>query len=472
MELLSLPNEILAQILEEVGPEDLKRVALSCKTIYGLMKRPLIQHADMKRKYSRIIISDYYSHNFAGHITGSPVQPAFLLRLVLLNDRIAFYPQHLFIGKSTDRLRLGEYEFLPKREFDKEMFADIHDILLKKLHECPYLNDSEARAWGGLIERGCQDAMLAFLMALFPNLRSMRIYPNELSGVSESSFYVHDMVLAIANGFSESEHPLPSPALSKLSYVHMHSSGLDFVDLLPFAALPSMPSISGRGLSCSPLHGTTGIDMSILQSIKLLATRVRSADLVTVLGEVRTLKSFVYQNERSLFQPSTILFALSEHSASTLTNLILINGVDSNLISKITDYYFGTLSGFQTLKEVFVDEKIFFGPISRIIEGEDDAYMASTSKNYKVDRLVDMLPSSIERCSLSGERTGDDDFAALMEGLLELQIDHQLLTGGDSVLKARLPGRENTRLPDTYEIVHFRDRMRLLDEEVVSQPYW
>lgn len=470
-ELLNLPNEILVLILEEVDPEDLEQVALSCKTVYRLMKRTLIKHADMKRKYSHVIVSKFFIPIIVGNTPRSPLHPASLLRDVLLNNRISFYPQHLAIGQSTDRLRLGERQVLPQREFDKEIFGNIHDILLKRLHECPYLNDHEAQVWGEFIGQGCQDAMLAFLITLFPNLRSMRIYPNEFSGVSKSKFFVHDMVLAIANGFSDSEHPPRSHALSKLFNVYMHSVGLDLGDLFPFAALPSVRSISGRDLSCLHLNEAIGLDMSALQSIKLLATGVKCHDLAKFLGETTRLKRFIFQNEIAKFQPRKILSALLERAASTLTQLVLINGVGSIVRNKMADYYFGTLSGFQSLKLVFVDEKIFFEPVSCIIEGENDAYIPSIAKNYKVQPIIDMLPASVQDCWLSGEPAIDDDFAALMEGLLELRID-QFQQTHHLVMKAGLPGLEDNRISNKDEIIHFRKFIRIDEREVIAQPYW
>lgn len=413
-QLLSLPTEIVAQVLEEVGPDDIEQVALLCKIFFVIVKNVLREHTQMKSKYRRVV--------FGGLFTRNPsVQPASLLRDVLLNERLVFYPQEIVIGRLSERA----WNQTPDLHHEG-IFGDVHDILSRKIQECSYLNDYSAQSLRKVIAQGKSDAMVAFLITLLPNLRSMRIYPNYYAGRG-SRRCVLDAVLAIAKAYSATELPLSTPALSKLSAVELY--GVDFGDLLYIAALPSIRSMIGRRLTCNRSDGTFGTDFSRLQTIKLFRCIVSYDDLVKLLGCIKALKVFTYCNENHNFHPRRILAALSEHAARSLTQLAITSHSEPANRNNLADYYFGALWRFRSLKDCFLDAKIFFRPIDCIVDlverGLDlNVCIESKSKSYKVSRLMDMLPKSIESCHLLGDTCGstkDDVLVGLMAGLPELK---------------------------------------------------
>lgn len=425
-QLLSLPIEIVLQILEEVGPEDIEQVALSCKTAYVLVKKALREHVQRKSKYSRVV--------FGGLFTRNPsVQPASLLRDVLFNEKLVFYPQDIIIG------RLSERAWNPAPDLHHEgIFGDVHNILSRKTHECSYLNDYDAQSLRKVIAQGKTDAMVAFLITLLPNLRSMHVYPSYYSGRG-SSRCVLEAVFIIAKAYSATELPLSTPALSKLSVVELY--GADFGDLLSFAALPSMRSMIGKRLTCNRSDGTFDIHFSGLHTIKLFRCIVNYNDLVKLLRGIKALEVFIYYNENHNFHPRRILAALSEHAAHSLTQLAVTSHSKPANANNLANYYFAALWRFRSLKDCFLDAKIFFRPIDCIvdlIEGGLDLNVCTEPrlKNYKVARLMDMLPKSIESCHLLGDTCESNQDAVLV------------------ALMAGLPELKSIRLPNLCEIVY------------------
>lgn len=444
LSLLSLPNELLVQILEEVRSRDIEQLTMTCKTIYMLAGKRLERHAEMRRQYIQVAFSNKSDAAIGKHLTPTSTiaPPARILRNVLANDDIAFYPQDIIIGCLSHPPWGGirhtlECDSTPyATDFDHSILKEVQDVLCKKLFECPYLTHDRALFFRKHIAWGNQMAIVAFLVTLLPNLRTMRFFPSQTAGHFADDMLVHDMVLQIAQASSTSEPFTPLPALSKLSTVELHR-GLDVGELLSFAALPSMQSITGWRMSCRRFGGTLGTHSSGLQTIKLRWGEVKCDSLIKLICRIKALKVFSYENGSLVFQPSRILTALSEHAGHSLTHLTLTNPSIYGPKSTPADHYFGPLGRFRTLKEIDIQFDVFFKP---------------TAEDYEVDRLVEVLPQSIETCRLSGGRMKEQDLTALMEGLTE---------------------QKSIRLPKLGEIVH--DDPILVKDQVASQddePIW
>lgn len=451
MRLLSFPIEIILQILVEVSPEDIEQLAMSCKKAYSLAKERLRKHAEMKCNYNQLVLCNF------GHLDVKKVDPASILRDVLVNDQIAFYPHDIIIGSLLYPVRQdaqGQQALdapVHSEDFDGGFFEDVQDTLLKKLQECPCLNDYDAQSLRENITEGNHLATVAFLITLLPNLRSMRVYPTEILGDGVDDRFVHDMVLTIAKASSASERPILSPALSKLSAVELHT-GLDSGDLLSFAALPSMRCISGLRPSSYRFDQTSGLDMSGLRSLKLAMGKVKCDSLIKLLGGIKAVKIFIYHNGAAEFQPRRILAVLAEHAAHSLTHLTL---TDPSIIGPrpiLADCYFGSLRCFQSLKEIIVDMKVFCRPVDWTMETYDGRHIEVMGPTaYKVARLVDMLPRSTEIFCLAGEYMNQRDLSALVDGLLE---------------------RDSTLFPHLREIIqHDFPEGRILPDDKEFRPY-
>ena len=422
---------------------DIEQLAMTCKKVYKLAEKRLERHANMRRQYNQVTFSNKVNAAIRKHLTPTCTiaLPACILRDVLSNDEIAFYPQDLIIGCLSHPPWGGirhtlECDSTPyATDFDHSILKEVQDVLCRKLLECPYLTHDRALFLRKHIAWGNQMAMVAFLVTLLPNLRTMRFFPSQTTGHFADDMLVHDMVLRIAEA-SASEPFAPLPALSKLSTVELHR-GLDFEELLTFAALPSVQSITGWRISCRRFGGTLGTHISGLQTLKLRLGEVKVDNLVKLLYRIKALKVFSYENGSLVFQPCRILAALSEHAGHSLTHLTLTSPSMYGPKSSPADLYFGSLGRFRTLKEIDIQFNVFFQP---------------TAEGYEVDRLVEVLPQSIETCRLSGGRMKEQDLMALMEGLME---------------------QKQIRLPKLGKIVH--DDPILVKDQVASQdgePLW
>ena len=307
---------------------------MSCKTVQSLAKQRLRTHAEMKRKYSQLMFCNIRVMGMENN------DPALFLRDALFNEHVAFYPQDVTIGSLSHLVWQGvQGELAPNAPAHSEdfenFFEDVQETRWKKLQECPYLDDDVQSLWEK-ITGGHQLATVALLITLLPNLRTMYVYTPEIPGDNSDDRLVDDMVLAIAKASSDSERPIRSPHLSKLTAVEINT-GLDFGDLLSFAALPSMHSIGGMRLVNHRIDQTSGMDMSRLWTLKLSMGTVECDSLVEFLGGLNALKILIYHNGDVEFQPRRILAVLEERAALSLTHLTLTNPTFSGPTPDLAD---------------------------------------------------------------------------------------------------------------------------------------
>lgn len=341
MSLSKFPPEILLHIVNVVSPGDIEQLAMSCKTVKSLAKQRLRTHAEMKCKYTQLMFCNI-------HVMGMENKdPALFLRDVLFNEHVAFYPQDITIGSLSHLVWQGvQGELAPNAPAHSEdfesFFEDVQDTLWKKLQECPYLDDDDVQSLWEKITGGHQLATVPLLITLLPNLRTMYVYTPEIPGENSDDRLVHDMMLAIAKASSDSERLIRrSPPLGKLTAVELNT-GLDFGDLLSFAALPSMRSTGGMRLVNHRIDQTSGMDISRLWTLKLSMGTVECDSLIEFLGGLNALKILIYHNGDVEFQPRRILAMLEERAALSRTHLTLTNPTISGPTPDLADCYFGS----------------------------------------------------------------------------------------------------------------------------------
>ena len=330
------------------------------------------------------------------------------MRDVLVNDRIGFYTQDIVIGSLSHQLTwYAPFLINPEgvevdiKDFDARIFECLHDILLRKLLECRYLEDCDAQLMRNKIAEGSKAATAAFLITMFPNLRSMRVHFTKLPDHREEDPYhpyVQDMLVKIAKASSVSKRAICSSALSRLSAVEIHS-GLDFGDLLLCAALPSLRCIGGKKLSCGRLVGLPGADLSRLQIIKLSKSYINCAGLIKGLGRVKALKVFGFHNASLDFQPGKILMELTESAAHSLIHLTLTTSSNPEKRINMASFHCGLLWRFRVLQEIHVHRNTFYRPLGRTEDAEEGEPSCQT---YQVDQLMARCPNRSKSAACRG----------------------------------------------------------------------
>ena len=175
--LLSLPNELLLQIIEETFPEGIESFSRCCRTIYNLSGKTLKQHQLHKARYSVLAFTEdltggreLSSEPYAISQHSSPVRDPFQFLCDIINDRrIAHYPSKL------------ELRYWRRRKFPKypaNVLGEVIPEVLGSFSEASKSSISSfefGEGWQEAFE-GNRNAMLAGLLPLLPNLKILRIH--------------------------------------------------------------------------------------------------------------------------------------------------------------------------------------------------------------------------------------------------------------------------------------------------------
>ena len=357
-QLLSLPPEILLQIIDTIPPEDLESFCQCCKALMELAKDALKRHASMKAKYSEI----YFGGVDEGYyMKPEIVNPVRILREILKNDRYACYPERLTIGQCDS---IGFNELIMDQWINDSLNAveEVGDEIRALLSDSVYLNGDLTCQWNGYTVNDCYEAIkhgcglfsAALAITLLPNLRSMTFTRS-----SSLKSKISQMLISI---IKMSLHPSSSQpiALNKLSEVHLDASralGSQGISLLQlFALLTSMRRIHATKL-VGKFSKWTEVDLcqvdgyldTYLRNIEPQALEVTEIALhmcsisVSSFAEFLTgfkaLKRFTYEatprvmgSEIEYWNPVEITSILHKHASHSLENYIL-HIMNVNLVS-------------------------------------------------------------------------------------------------------------------------------------------
>lgn len=444
--LLTLPHEILFQILEEVSPDDIEKFVMSCKQIYLLAKDTLRKHAAMKCRYEQIVCNYVGDFDDGSGPRSLPTNPAVLLRDVLVNERVRYYPREIFIGNCSDAEgHPFEGQNLQKngeRVDNEEFLADVQDSLLKSLHDCPFLFGNEAEEWNKMIVgNGAGEAIVSFLITLLPNLHSL--YASDFEGFDVLQYrkgpFYHMMsrIAKVSSAFESMNRPRP-PAIGKLSTVNLmwgeDLSVNDFAAYQPFVRLPSVRSIRGSSVITYDFAAQLELQNSDLECIYFLNCRIETPYMLKLFRGIKALKVFIYEcvcDELACLNPNAIVTGLLEHASHSLTHLDLsVYSISKN--RPINSYYVGSLQGFRALERIRLNEIMLLIPVSGS-NTKRKSKKRRTEKiypNYKVQQLVNILPKSVKVFQFAENYLWDEreilpeDYCTMLEGLPEQKQDH------------------------------------------------
>ena len=448
-ELLDLPNELLLDVINDVCVEDIEAFTSCNKRIHSLSKDILQRHKAMKKKYSKLRLTSFT--NTANLDLSRRVHPIFWLQEIMLNETVASYPIHLYIQ---------DHPAWDEDERATDIPTESKDCMFSKLAQCPYIQRKELEAWKQRHrpDSNCFDITLALLLTLLPNLQSIII-----NCLMSRTFYTEYMLAQIAKAHQVDQGQ--RHALSRLVSLDVaddanHINGAHFGNYispdfcLPFTGFPSFLSVSGH--NCDDRLSRDAELRSIWDNnkdlpkpfesgftkIKFRNSQISGLGFEQLLCRISTLQDFEYEyagdplDHEYAVEPLSVLFgtrkivnSLSTHASHSLRCLKLTgNGEhvedfnsmfcwykplvsDSDFVTLRACIFMGSLRDFQVLKDVRVNHAMFIEKITGV----------DTDKtSIKVHRLVDLLPASIEKLSLIGER-GLCPLSDLFEGLTELK---------------------------------------------------
>ena len=422
--LLSLPNEVLLNIIEELLPDDLPNFALSCKRMQALSRRSLISYRECKKKYDIVKFHGCPEKDSESHL------PA-LLRHMISDHKIAFHPRSLILEYPDCGVECAhsfEYDSgngdNDHSDNEDQKFGSIEKVnsIINQLDNGTRKTNDETtdqrlgvdKVW--LYETSQWSTMLGLLLTTFHNIETLT-----LRCYSELLISVQDLLWNAVEKNRGPGHTGPT-ILTKLKTVIVNDSeyygGLDDAEVFAcFALFPSVERLVGKHLATQyPLGSHAGWTMSeylglwhpslAVTEIDFQDSRLTFEYFAQLLRRITRLKRFSYGfsggpwGGYSGTDPYRLIDLLLQYSKSSLEYLEL-KGFSCKPAFPPDDTGYGCLRDFEALKEVRIHAALW--TISESHLGALPSQLGYIEcEEYIVFPLVEMLPSSIETVHLEG----------------------------------------------------------------------
>ena len=422
--LLSLPNEIVLNIIEELLPDDIPHFASSCKRMQALSRKSLTSYCEHKKKYPEI---KFYGCPKQDNESNLPA----LLQHMFADQMIAYYPRSMILESpicSMDCAHMFEYnpgtgdndhsnDGAKKLGSIEKLNSLVHQLdngITKTKDETTDQRLGAGRVW--LYDTSQWSTMLGLLLTTFPNIETLTV-----RCFSCLIIQVQDLLWNAVERNRGPDHTGPT-ILTKLKTVIVDNSvpgGVDDAEIFAFFALfPSVERLIGRQVvSPYPLDRNAGWTVSEYLRLwhpSLAVTEISFQDCALtfdyfsqLLRGIMRLKRFTYgyigSRLGSYFgtDPYRLIDLLLHHSRTTLEYLELKGfGSKPGYPGWGTDY--GSLKPFEALKEVRVHAALWTISVMHHDQGYDSQLGCIRCEEYVVFPLVEMLPSCVERVYLEG----------------------------------------------------------------------
>ena len=324
---LDLPNELILQVIDSILPEDLENFAQSCKRCRSVADDALRSHRQLIRRYTIM-------KNGKGRTISS------MLKEVLIDPVIGRYIKHLSLS----------YIAGSKRNLTPTYSAEDLELFVAASEDSQFLSprgQNTVTCYRDIIERANEDILLAILLPLLPNLKSLR-FPR-VSNDGDHCWTSHM--------FSHLPHH-STPTLTNLSTVCINVGRvyLHLDEAKAYANLPSVKSLSAPML-CSEICDDASLlwaSNSTITNLELWQCRVPARPLHDFLLGFHCLESFAYSCDlqrpmTNEFDAFLIRSALLAKAKKTLRKLTIFSYRPSGNLTM------GTLRPFEVLNEVEMD---------------------------------------------------------------------------------------------------------------------
>lgn len=400
--ILSLPNEIIFRIVDDIPSVDIGSFALCNKAIYSLCEDAIQRIFEDRYGVVRLGSPEHRPAWYSSDDLLRGCHPLLFLDRILSNPKIARYPTELqieiyieyFDGDSSDDDE-DRIEY-PQRATFLKAIAKWKAELVSFGADNPWLAEITKREeWrSALLEPSNQVYFLGILFTMLPNVESITI-----TNMSFEARPLMDMVSAIAAANRDLSSPVHGIALSKLHEVALESilieEGTNAKYYEPFATLPSMRSLHGNKIGGSPatrppdlLQGLNPTDCQVTM-IKFVHSAINPFCFERLIGMMTSLKTFTYYHAlqsagEDRFDAHNIVRTLAKYASHSLEKLDLTAEAalwcvpeDDPQFQYQRHQRIPSLQAFDKLRVLRIDDILL-----------QDPYGAVT-------RLVDMLPTSI-----------------------------------------------------------------------------
>ena len=373
---LSLPNELICEILKLIQPEDLENFAQTSRNVYSLAVPFLTAHRALIRKY----------HTLRNNT--SPRSITDLLSQILANPCIGSYVRKVELSQLELRPLSDSKVVYTKEELEIFTTAALDSECLQKPLEEEILDERDF--YSQEIQVGNDDILLAILLPLLPNLVALSAEPPP----TRISWY--DKAVEKA-AFAT------TPTLSKLTQIRLDARGrygIHLAEIQKFSALPSVRVITALkacGMDC--LHEISPDTNSHVTHLKLWESTVDAKALYEFLRGFGKLQSFTYSYSYTHGTPNDaflIRASLLAHCKATLQSLTLLNS------SCRFAAFMGSLTGFEHLREVYT-EWVYLIPPTHDDNLQLNAHLPASLVRLKIHDSQGREKSKYERAIKSAQ---------------------------------------------------------------------
>ena len=370
--LLSLANETLLQIIDETRPDGIWSFARCCKRIWILGEKELERH--------RHDISRYREPNFSEH---DPETYDFLSEILLHPRRALYVNQVTTVSRSY---WFPGIHLLRSMKWTSNMLDDLCDLFVKTIGR-PYIQGTELGKWVEELRRGHTNAALCLIMTLLPNLKALTIslyigqgYSKLICELSRLNNYRHcaspealplnklesvtiDDTWSVLHpdehiGIYEACMSLPSLRVLKGKFI-----GYAFDRWPPEQEFPWVSNVT------EIMFDSCAIDT---EAFKRIFTRTKNLQRLTY--HFSRLESYKFIPISGDFTAMSLKSVLEQYTAHTLTHLDL--GFDEES-SNDNEHFIGSLRQLQVLRHLRI---------------QSDFFLDYRSRHEDLDEAVDLLP--------------------------------------------------------------------------------
>ena len=364
----SLPNEVILQIWSHVlEPEDVESFALVSEKIYALAFRFIEEHKRLKAEYSIF----FHDKTMRGSCAAE------FLANILRNPRAALYVKNICINEWRDEWdSSATVAFKAASDCHSQYSEDTMRLIEGAVKSSVLIPESEITAWLSEIRLGDEGSVLALIISLIPNVRRFG-----LDFANDKGERLSQIIRAIGKSPG-------TTALSRLMYVQVGWDGTEWIDIeldwvKTFSSLKSVKAIKAWGVG--QLHQKSESSFflpskwSNITSLQLHDCDIDHKHFAAYLQCLGALQIFSYTASptNSHFDPFWLCTALG-HAAHSLRKLHILS-------SGGTGRHMGSLARFTVLTELHTEYRMLL----------DDA------TELDGDKLIQMLPPSIEKVTLS-----------------------------------------------------------------------
>ncbi|KAL6714559.1 hypothetical protein ACLMJK_007984 [Lecanora helva] len=449
--LLDLANETLLSIIDYVSGHTAEELSSTCRLLNNLTRDKMRIHKQKKQTLSTVTFESI--HEFELH------DPRMLryLRQIFDDEEYALYPRKLVLGTEGST-------FMPWGESDDDdedgdidgSFEDRMKAAILQRYQQIFLKASPAagaRDWQSLMGGYDNLRTFVFLIYLLPDLEILTIDPFFFGNPQEEGRFMNRF-----EWISKSLRQERMPALSKLREIRFsgfcEEGGIwKCTALSVFLSnrlkLPSLRKLIFKSVYSENLVMPSKQCAANISTIGFFQSSIAGHKMRMILSSAAGLRGFTYSFKiahyphewtECLWEPRLTVEALHEFSRATLEYLNLTACIDwerdePQLNFNTHEPCIGSLRSFICLRSVRLQMSTLYKEVedapfkhnehSHVITGRNripvsDIFLQGSDWLVEPQRLVDIMPASLERLELVGG-VDIEDGRYMLSGLSELK---------------------------------------------------